>query len=570
MEYYSFLNFKKEPFSNSPEPEFFYEAPRHMGCLQKLELAVRLRRGLNVVIGDVGTGKTTLCRKLIQQLSVSPKDAPEIETHLMLDPSVNSNTEFLQAVNLLIGITEELAEETEWQLKEKIKNYLFNKGVNENKIVVLIIDEGQKIPENCIEILREFLNYETNNFKLLQIIIFAQLEFKKMLREHANLADRINVLYYLNALNFRHMRQMIKYRISIARNFENISPVFTFWGFVAIYLATGGYPRKVVSLCHQAILMMIIRGRTHADFFLVKDCLKEMHVPLFPALKGIVLMVLIIVLIIIVGTSFLSNKGSGYWQQFNFANFVEEARKKLIAYIAPVSPVKNIPDLAKHSANIAADQPEQEAPAGPVLKTDPAFVQAAKDSAAQASTAEKSSVNTTQILPQRNVRELKMPDNLGFMVLRKGRTLWRAVHHIYGEVNSEIMEAILKANPHLKNENDFTVGMEIKLPAIPAKMKLTSGKNFIVVLQQGHDLMQTFDIFHEYNYQQKIPQLSFFSYWNSREGLIFAVVIDKNFDNTQKAREAINALPPSLAQKTQIIARWENDTVYFNRQALKL
>ena len=85
--------------------------------------------------------------------------------------------------------------QSEWQLKEKIKNYLFQKGVDEKKTVVLIIDEGQKLPFFCREILREFLNYETNENKLLQIVIFAQNEFSRILKSHANFADRVNQFY---------------------------------------------------------------------------------------------------------------------------------------------------------------------------------------------------------------------------------------------------------------------------------------------------------------------------------------------------------------------------------------
>src|SRR4030042_4290708 len=123
MEYYSILNLKKEPFSNSPEPEVPFSSPQHTGCLQKLELSVRLRRGLNVVIGDVGTGKTTLCRKLIQNFAATDAQPTEIETHLLLDPSFNSAVEFLQTVCAMLGIKEALGEQSEWHLKEKIKNY---------------------------------------------------------------------------------------------------------------------------------------------------------------------------------------------------------------------------------------------------------------------------------------------------------------------------------------------------------------------------------------------------------------------------------------------------------------
>ena len=106
MKYFKILNFIREPFSNSPEPEFFFQSPKHVRCLQKLELAIRLRRGLNVVIGHVGTGKTTLCRHLILQFATTNEDADPVETHLLMDPAFTTPLEFLSTVALSFGITE--------------------------------------------------------------------------------------------------------------------------------------------------------------------------------------------------------------------------------------------------------------------------------------------------------------------------------------------------------------------------------------------------------------------------------------------------------------------------------
>jgi general secretion pathway protein A len=107
---------------------------------------------------------------------------------------------------------------SEWQIKEQIKQYLFERGVQHNKTTVLIIDEGQKIPVFCLEILREFLNYETNEYKLLQIIIFAQKEFENTIKKYANFADRINLYHYLKPLNFRDTQLMIKYRLEKSKD----------------------------------------------------------------------------------------------------------------------------------------------------------------------------------------------------------------------------------------------------------------------------------------------------------------------------------------------------------------
>ena len=97
-------------------------------------------------MGNVGTGKTTLCRELLIRFAQSEEDRNEVETHLLLDPAISTPREFLATVATAFGISGAAAAESEWQLKEGIKQHLFQKGVDEKKTVVLIIDEGQKLP----------------------------------------------------------------------------------------------------------------------------------------------------------------------------------------------------------------------------------------------------------------------------------------------------------------------------------------------------------------------------------------------------------------------------------------
>ena len=271
MDYFSILELNREPFSNSPDPEFFFQSGQHQSCLQRLELALRLKRGLNVVIGDVGTGKTTLCRQLIRKFS----DDPDIETHLILDPDFSSPVDLLQRVTSMFEGAEPTAEADPWQLKERIKQALFRKGVDEKKTVALIIDEGQKIPDSCLEPLREFLNYETNEHKLLQIAIFAQPEFEKTLTARPNFADRINLKHTLGPMGFRDTREMIRYRLRRSSDAGRRENLFTMAGLWAVYRATGGYPRKIVHLCHQCLLAVIIQNRSRAGWSLVRSCAKR-------------------------------------------------------------------------------------------------------------------------------------------------------------------------------------------------------------------------------------------------------------------------------------------------------
>ncbi|MES0445418.1 MAG: AAA family ATPase, partial [Desulfobacterales bacterium] len=271
MDYFSILNLNKEPFSNSPDPEYFYQSRQHFGCLQKLELSLRLRRGLNVIIGDVGTGKTTLCRQLIRGFATDDN----VETHLILDPYFKSSSEFLATVAEMFKGDKASSDADDWQLKEIIKQYIFRRGVDENKTVVLIIDEGQKIPVFCLEILREFLNYETNEYKLLQIAIFAQREFEKVLEEYTNLADRINLYHLLEPLDFRDTRLMIRFRLKQSSMEAKTPILFSYPALWAIYNSTGGYPRKIINLCHRTILTMIIQNRSKVGWFMVRSCVKR-------------------------------------------------------------------------------------------------------------------------------------------------------------------------------------------------------------------------------------------------------------------------------------------------------
>jgi general secretion pathway protein A len=515
MNYYNILHFKKEPFSNSPEPEFLFQLPQHAGCLQKLELAVRLRRGINVVIGDIGTGKTTLCRKLIQNLSFTEADSTEIETHLLLDPAFNSAVEFLQTVALMLGIKDLNNEESEWHLKERIKDYLFDKGVDEKRIVVLIIDEGQKIPEKCLEILREFLNYETNNFKLLQIIIFAQKEFQVTLKKQANLFDRVNLLYHLRPLNFKQTRAMINYRLSIARDSEIVTSLFSFWGLASIYLATGGYPRKIVFLCHQVILKMIIRGKKKAGWFLVRSCIRRLETPAFRRFRWALGVLLIILILCLSINASLFQKREA------------DAHKKMPA--VPATPVLS---------------EVKQTPSASVLP-DPLMIQK----------------NTNQ--------HIKMPDYLGKLKMTKRRTVWWTLHNIYGVVSPEIINAVIIANPHIRNKDVIAEGDVIALPSIPADIEPISGGNIIVSLEGGKDLETMYNIFRNNPNEKKLPPLAFLSFWNNKEGISFAIVIDKYFKNISAAREAVVKLPPVIAAKTKILSQWNADTVFFNRHALQ-
>ena len=326
MDYFNILNLRQEPFSNSPDPDFFFHSREHQECLQKLELSLLLRRGLNVIIGDVGTGKTTLCRQLIRRFA----RREEITTHLVLDPHFADARELLTTVGkMLMGTTVKLGA-NEWQIKEQIKQYLFNSGVKQDKTTVLIIDEGQKIPVFCLEILREFLNYETNEFKLLQIIIFAQKEFENTIKKYANFADRINLYHYLKPLNFRDTRLMIKFRLEKSKETHKKIDFFSYPAMLKVYRATGGYPRKIINLCHHCILAMIVQNRKRISAALVRSCIKRAFPGEPRRWKGAVATAALVVLAALIIFAFqMPEQLRALWPQKPIASQSQELQKKL-------------------------------------------------------------------------------------------------------------------------------------------------------------------------------------------------------------------------------------------------
>lgn len=267
MSYYSILGLKKEPFSSSPDPDFFYESYEHHAALMRLLVEIRLRRGLSVILGDVGTGKTTLSRKLFQML----KERPDILFHMIMDPTISSEELFLESLIRAFNIQIEAGtSSTILDYKEAIKKYLYQKGVEENKTIVLVVDEAQKLNPLSLESLRVLLNYETNEFKLLQLVLFGQMELLPRIKELKNFIDRVVLKYVLNPLDEQETRDMIDFRLRQA-GFNSEFKLFTDEGVSEVYKYSQGYPRRINLLCHNSLRALIAENKTVVDAGLVHD-----------------------------------------------------------------------------------------------------------------------------------------------------------------------------------------------------------------------------------------------------------------------------------------------------------
>ena len=269
MSYYTVLHLEKEPFSTSPDPNFFYHSREHTTALSRLEISIRLKRGLSLVLGDVGTGKTTLSRALFQLFN---GEEDNFIFHMILDPDFKTEYQFLSCLTKMFGVSPFFRSTLDH--REAIEKYLFQKGVEEKKTVVLLIDEGQKLTQPFLEILRTLLNYETNEYKLLQLIIMSQMELLPRLQKIRNFTDRISLKYIINPLDEKETQEMIEFRLRQA-GFNGGRSLFSHEAIREIYEFSQGYPRKIALLCHNALERLVMESREMVTDDLVISIIAE-------------------------------------------------------------------------------------------------------------------------------------------------------------------------------------------------------------------------------------------------------------------------------------------------------
>lgn len=270
MGYFRLLGMDKEPFSTSPDPFFFYGSREHQAVLLRLMSEIRLRRGLSVVLGDVGTGKTTLSRKLFQMLEKSQ----DIDLHVIFDPFFSSEEMLLDALARTFGIHIPPGPVSVLASKEALKHHLFQRGVNEKKTIVLLIDEAQKLTLPALETLRGLLNFETNDFKLLQLVLLGQNELLPNIRSLRNFWDRISYRHVFRPFDMEATREMIEFRVRHA-GYKPSRPLFTDDAIAAIYAHTQGYPRRTAMLCHDALKAIVMYNKLVVDGAVVQELIEQ-------------------------------------------------------------------------------------------------------------------------------------------------------------------------------------------------------------------------------------------------------------------------------------------------------
>ena len=236
---------KKLPFSLTPDTEFFCPLPTHVEALNVLTFALNSGEALVKVVGEVGTGKTMLCRLLLNQLEKKRKLA-----YIPYPKLSARELKFALAKELGLRITDTCRED---QLTQRIQNRLLNLNKKQGP-VVLLIDEAQQLDEDGLETLRLFTNLETEHQKLMQIVLFGQPELDSTLARPAmrQILQRIVFSYRLTPLTIKQINQYVTGRLTIASSQKTN---YSWLSNRLINHYSHGIPRLINILCHKALLL---------------------------------------------------------------------------------------------------------------------------------------------------------------------------------------------------------------------------------------------------------------------------------------------------------------------------
>jgi general secretion pathway protein A len=230
-------------FSISPNPRFFYITPSVQAAIAKTQYVIRARQGLTTIIGDVGLGKTSLLRLLYNEYD----DGPDFTAAFIVNPKQTSETAFLKAICTEFGVkTKRSQRETEYELRA----FLIDQ-YREGKNVVLFIDEAQQLRGPMFEQIRQILNFETDETKLINIVMAGQMElrFKLADRTKRALVSRIAVSSTLDALTPEETAGMIDFRCTVA----GVKNPFDPDAVQAVYQWSKGVPREAIKLCAMSV-----------------------------------------------------------------------------------------------------------------------------------------------------------------------------------------------------------------------------------------------------------------------------------------------------------------------------
>lgn len=262
--YEAFYGFKEKPFSVQPDPEYLYFSRRHVYAYAMMEFGIKSRAGIIMISGEIGCGKTTLIRHLLNNLADDINVGLVYNTHRGID-------NLLEWVSQALGLPYDGMSEV--ALFDAFQRFLIEQH-RLGKSVLLIVDEAQNLGPNALESLRMLSNINADKSQLLQIMLVGQPQLKDVLTrpDLEQFAQRVEFDFHLKPFEATDVQKYIQHRLAVA---GRKTPLFTAEACAVIAEASQAIPRRINILCNTALVYGFAAGAERIDRVLVDEVLKD-------------------------------------------------------------------------------------------------------------------------------------------------------------------------------------------------------------------------------------------------------------------------------------------------------
>jgi general secretion pathway protein A len=262
------LGFAEEPFSRSADPRFLYLSAQHGDVLDRIQEVVEERRGLAVVEGGFGVGKSTIARRLESIYRAYPEDFVVVFVHTA---AYESEYAALLDVSYALSLNRRKGMTMQWR---EFESYLVDQKETERN-VVLILDDAQLMTPDALTLVHHIYNFDISQ-KLSQVILFGQPELQRIFNSRPEVLSRVDSWFRLNPLSLEDTLELIRFRCSVAGRKE---PLLTQAAFLEVWRSTRGIPREIVALCSKVISEMGAQNKMIADNAVVQGALLDARPP---------------------------------------------------------------------------------------------------------------------------------------------------------------------------------------------------------------------------------------------------------------------------------------------------
>lgn len=262
------LGFSEEPFSRSADPRFLYLSAQHGDVLDRIQEVIEERRGLAVVEGGFGVGKSTIARRLESIYRAYPEDFTVVFVH-----TAAYESEYAALLDVCYALNLDRRKGMTMQWRE-FESFLVDQK-EQSRNVVVILDDAQLMQPDALSLVHHIYNFDISQ-KLAQVILFGQPELQRIFNQRPEVLSRVDAWFRLNPLSLEDTLELIRFRCAVAGRKE---PLLTQSAFLEVWKATRGIPREIVAVCSKVIYEMGKQGKSVADNAVVHAALLDSQPP---------------------------------------------------------------------------------------------------------------------------------------------------------------------------------------------------------------------------------------------------------------------------------------------------